>query len=130
MLKNYTSVPPTLFPNNLIPPTCDGLIIPMCTSTDEDESQIHWLTKVRSITEVSDGAYVNINISWSAYFASVQVSVLKSQAVTALVPMFRDNAHLSALVKHGMHIIKHLTNHVNPGQNPVLTVEYTISKII
>ncbi len=55
-------------------------------------------------------AKVSANISLSAYFADLQISVPKPPAIIALLPLFRDNAHSSA--KHGMDII---------GQNFILT---------
>ena len=39
------------------------------------------------------------------------------------MPLFRDNAHSLALVKHGMDVIAKATEHVNHGQVPVLTVD-------
>ena len=66
---------------------------------------------------------VNKDISWSAYFARMQESLLKPPVIVALLPLFRDNAHSAAMVKHGMDIIKQITNHVNAGQTPVLTVD-------
>ena len=49
------------------------------------------------------------------------------------MPLFRDNAHSVAMVKHGMDVIMKATEHVNPGQIPVLTLYqplYTIAKEI
>ena len=66
---------------------------------------------------------INKDISWSAYFTSMQESLLKPPAIVELLPLFRDNAHSAAMVKHGMDIIKQITNHVNAGQIPVLTVD-------
>ena len=40
-----------------------------------------------------------------------------------LLSLFREHAHSAAMVKHGMDIIKQITNHVNAGQTPVLTVD-------
>ena len=50
------------------------------------------------------------------------MALLKPPASVALLPLFRDNAHSAAMVKNGMDIIKQITNHVNAGQTPVLTV--------
>ncbi len=71
-----------------------------------------------------------MNISWSAYFASLQVSVPKPPAVIALLPLFRDGAHSPTMVKHGMNIIKQITVHVNPGQIPVLTFDQPLYAIV
>lgn len=49
------------------------------------------------------------------------------------MPLFCDNAHSLAMVKHGMEVIMKATQHVNSGQVPVLTVDqplYAIAKEI
>ena len=46
---------------------------------------------------------------------------IQDPVITALLPLFQDYAHTLAMTKHGMHLIK-ATNHVNPGQVPVMTV--------
>ena len=80
-----------------------------------------------------DDDQANMAIPWSAYFANLQPSVPKPPAITALLPMFRDNAHSPAMVKHGMGSIKQITSRVNQNQIPVLTVDqplYAIAKKI
>ena len=76
---------------------------------------------------------MNLDISWSAFFATLQSFVPKPPAIISLLPLFRDSAHSPAMVKHGMSIIRKVTLHVNPGQTPVLTVDqplYAIAKRI
>ena len=65
--------------------------------------------------------------------ANKQVEVPRPPAITGLLPLFHDSAHTLAMVKHGMNIVKQATEHVNPGQVPVLTVDqplYAIAKKI
>ena len=135
----YSTVPPTSFPCSAIsPPSSDEQAIPRFSIIDKDESQNQWLKKVHdALTEIGDGDHVSepakMNISWSAYFANLQASVPRPPAITALFPLFRDNAHSPAMVKHGMDIIKQVTKHINPVQIPVLTVDqplYAIAKKI
>ena len=101
---------------------------------DEDQMQTLWFENVRTaLANENQNDLVNMNISWSAYFASLQVSVPKPPAIIALLPMLRDVAHSPAMVKHGMNIIQQITVRVNPGQIPVLTVDqplYAIAKNI
>ena len=61
-------------------------------------------------------------ISWSAHFATLQDASRRSPAISGLMPLFRDNAHSLALVKHGMDVIAKATEHVNHQQVSVLTV--------
>ena len=72
------------------------------------------------------------NLSWSAYMANQQVEVTIT-GLTGLLPLFRESAHTLAMVKHGINVIKQATEHVNPEQVPVLTVDqplYAIAKKI
>ena len=76
-----------------------------------------------------------MNVPWSAYFPNLQDPVSKPPAITAILPLFRDVSHTpaTAMVKHGMDIIQQATEHVNPGQTPVFTVDqplYAIAKRI
>ena len=73
------------------------------------------------------------NISWSAYIAHLQFTVHHPPAISALLPLFRGNAHSVAMVMHGMEAIMKATKLVNPAQIPVLTLDqplYTIAKQI
>ena len=45
------------------------------------------------------------------------------------MPLFRDDAHSLAMVKHGMDVIAKATEHVNHGQVPVLTVDQPLCAI-
>jgi len=101
---------------------------------NEDQTQMPWFENVRTaLADASQTYLVNMNISWLAYFASLQLSVPKPPAIIAQLPLFRDGAHSAAMVKHGMNIIKQITVRCNPEQIPVLTVDqplYAIAKII
>ena len=127
---SYTDVPPIMLPDKVIPTTTDNQVIPVSTTIDEDEMQTMWLEPVKTALadEIQDYR-ASLDISWSAYFASLQVSVPKPPAMVALLPMFRDVAHSPAMVKHGMDIIKQITVRVNPSQIPVFTVDQPLFAI-
>ena len=44
-------------------------------------------------------------------------------AINTLLPLFLDNAHSIAMIKHSMSIVKAVVQHLNPGQAPVLTAD-------
>ena len=48
---------------------------------------------------------------------------MRPPAITALLPLFRDNAHSLAIIKHGMDVLKYATEYLNEGQIPVLEVD-------
>ena len=43
--------------------------------------------------------------------------------------MFRDKANTPAMIKHGIDVLSEITNHVNPGQVPVMTVDQPLFAI-
>ncbi len=72
-------------------------------------------------------------ISWSAYYASIQETVIPPAAINALLPLFLDSAHSVAMIKHSMIIVQKAVQHLNPGQVPILATDqplYALSKQI
>ena len=62
-------------------------------------------------------------MSWAGFHASRQQQEPHAVALNALMPLFYENAHTVAMVKHGMGVIKKAIHHVNPGQIPVMAVD-------
>ena len=53
--------------------------------------------------------------------------------MSALLPLFQENAHSVAMIQHVMNIVKQAVDNLNPGQIPVLALDqplYTIAKQI
>jgi hypothetical protein len=116
----YVNVPPATFPKkHPLSPKTDDLNYCTQRQIDIEDGQHDWPLKLHSI--LNDPSIEAENVSWSAPFASLQKCV-PPPAITALLPLFRDNAHSLAMVKHGMDIIFRATDHVNKGQIPVITV--------
>ncbi len=63
------------------------------------------------------------SISWAAYHALMQLPVTHPITINALLPMFYENVHTIAIIKHGMNVIQQATEHPNPGQIPVLEID-------
>ena len=128
----YTDVPPAAFPSDHpIPKKPKGHITPN-VSFGMQEKDRQWLSFLNSLHE-NDQFSNEINISWSAYMANLQIEDPRPPAITGLLPMFRESAHTLAMVKHGMDLIKQATDLVNPGQVPVMTVNqplYALAKKI
>ena len=62
------------------------------------------------------------NISWSAYHASRECSVVTAKAITSLLPLFRESAHQPAMIEYSMKLVKDLTAYLNPDQTTLLTM--------
>ncbi len=119
----YASVPPVAIPcNNPVQPVTCETAQPGSSLSDDDKSQNEWLTTMKELLQKIELDTSDM-ISWSAFFASMIETDVRPPAITALLPLFRDNAHSLAMVKHGMDLIQKATHHVNPGQIPVLTVD-------
>ena len=76
-------------------------------------------------------------VSWSAYHASLQPTngrVSESSLTnTSLLPLFYDQAHSVAMIRHSMNVVKKAVDILNPGQVPIITVDqplFTIAKQI
>ena len=72
-------------------------------------------------------------ISRAASHASILEAVSPPAAITGLLPLFPDSAHLVAMIKHAMSIVQATVQHLNPGQVPILTADqplYALAKQI
>ena len=39
-----------------------------------------------------------------------------------MFPLFRETAHSTMMIYHGMNVIIAVSNHLNPGRTPIMTV--------
>ena len=131
--ERYTVVNPAAYHNeNPLPSRAGSPLVPGDTLLSSDTTQTTWLDKMNDLLKEEGTHGTDVNISWSAHFAGLQ-DATHPPAITGLLPLFHDNAHSLAMVKHGMNVIKEVTEHVNPGQVPVITMDqplYAIGKKI
>ena len=66
------------------------------------------------------------SIAWAAYHAKLQPEMVDPPVITALLPLFYEKTDSPAMIKHGMHVIKGITEFLNPGQIPVLACDCPI----
>jgi hypothetical protein len=73
-------------------------------------------------------------ISWAAYHASlIQSRNEHLPVISGLLPLFQEKAATISMVKHGMNVVRQVTEHLNPGQIPVVTLDqplYAIAKYV
>ena len=62
-------------------------------------------------------------ISWAAFYASLQPEPVHPIDIVALLPLFMEEAHSVAMIRHGMNIVNNVTQHLNPGQTPVIAMD-------
>ena len=127
----YTVVPPAaLKSKDFSAPTVQGPMRPstLLVATAAVEDEYVWLNRVKTALEKST---VDGWISWSAYHADMQQSVIPPPAISALLPLFLDNAHTVAMIRHSMDVVKAAVQYLNPGQIPVLAMDqplYALAK--
>lgn len=130
----YTEVPPVMLRNNY--PNVPKREGPMAGDRQllnvslQDERQ--WLDcTMQNLKEewAPDKGFV----SWAAYHANLHPTVDRPKSLSALLPLFHDNAHSAAMIRHSMNLVKQVVQELNPGQVPVLTCDqplYAITKQI
>ena len=126
--ETYTVVNPAAYYNEKPPPSrAVGFLVPDDTLLSSDTAQTTWLDKLNELLKEDETGGTD-NISWPAHFASLQ-NATHPPAITVLLPLFHDNAHSLAMVKHGMNVIQQATEHVNPAQVPVITMDQPLYAI-
>ena len=96
------------------------------------EEEDRWLRNVHEIlldTEIEEPK----NIFWAAHHAHRYQKKDIIVSLSALLPLFHENAHSIAMIRHSMDIIRNAVDHINNGQVPVITFDqplYTIAKQI
>ena len=91
-----------------------------------------WLDYVR---ESLDSEADDLNLTWAAYHSSKLETLNRETPVniSALLPLFEDQAKSVAMTKHSMTIVRKTTNYLNPGQTPVIACDqplYALGKQI
>ena len=81
-----------------------------------------WLSKVEDSlgkAKLEEGDFLH----WSAYHAQNQSEEILPCATIGLMPLFRENAHSVAMVKHAIVVAKDAIHHLNPEQTAVITMD-------
>lgn len=86
-------------------------------SADNDPlpQEIPWLERA---TGNSDAC-----IPWSAFHAAENNDSIDHVTTTALMPIFTDQAHTTAMMLHSMNVVKDAITYLNPEQVPVMVVD-------
>ncbi len=116
----------------VIPSEITESAVPQNVTNLQSEVEEHWITHAQSIIERNHLNHDDV-VSWAAYCASNLPQYDRPPCITSMLPIFRDKASTSPMIYHAMSIIKAATEHLNPGQTPVITLDqplYAIAKAI
>ena len=139
--ENYTSVPPlkkslvTSVPQstnkaNVSKLWKDGEII-----RNEQLKEMKWIEHVKNHIKEESPTQAGVKFMWSAYHASQEDPNNQNAlpVIESMLPIFHETSTDPQMVKHGMGLIQKITQHLNPGQIPILTVDqplYAVGKKI
>ena len=121
--------------------TCkiNNLSVPETSLTDVQghleqakDDEVKWTERALRLL-IKDKLEKDDFISWAAFHASTEPEPTNPPALNALLPLFPEKAATITMVKHGMDILKQITNYLNPGQFPVTAFDqplYALAKYV
>ena len=131
---SYACVPAVAMKASMVQvPACSITQLHNSSDLQEAETQENgWIKNALQLLD-KENLYCQDTVAWAAYHASLQSPVHHPTALCALLPLFYEKAATPAMIKHGMNVQKIATEHLNPGQIPVTTVDqplFAIAKFI
>ena len=94
---------------------------PIMSELGKEEDK-DWLQNVKELLWREEHNHRG-TVSWAAYRALQTTPTLHQPAIIAPLPMFVENAHSLAMIKHSMDVIRAVVHHVNPAQIPVIAFD-------
>ena len=120
--ETYTNIRPAYITQNPNPPPVASPSLPAPESISSHlKEEYYWLEEV-FLTEVADA----VNITWSAHHATQKRSHPFEVSISAMMPLWRDQAHSVATIKHAMAKIHDTAAFLNPGQTPVIVADHPL----
>ena len=133
---SYSQVAPAVLPNKTppIPETTGQLQEGESTVNRAMEREMIWLEDVSDTITNQPSLEEKKNVSWAAHHSTTDRQQNTSlSALSALLPLFPDQAKSVAMIRHAMDVIKASVNYLNPGQVPVIAMDqplYAVAKQI
>jgi hypothetical protein len=94
----------------------------------EYEEELKWLMYINRQSESSE--LVQMDTSWSSFHATRTRRLEFEITRGSLLPLFHDEAHSTAMIKHSFKLITAATMFLNPNQLPVVTMEQPLYAIL
>ena len=90
------------------------------------KEEYQWLDNASEVIENKRTGDDSLDTSWVAFHASRQTPGIRATCSTILLPLFQERAHTVAMIKHSLDVTSKAVEHLNPGQNPVVTFDQPI----
>ena len=83
-------------------------------------TEYKWLDNVRERLnqEISKDT---LDMSWAAFHASQSANRSLQLGESSLLPLFQEQAHSEAMIRHAIDVVSQAVRFLNPEQVPVLT---------
>ena len=124
----YTNIRPAYITINPNPPPVASQSLPAPESIwSHLNEEYSWLEEVFLTEDVADA----VSITWSAHHATQKRSHPFEVSISAVMPLWRDQAHSVATIKHAMAKVRDTVAFLNPGQTPVIAADqplYALAK--
>ena len=130
--QSFTTIPPLILPLSTPEvPRQDGELMGSGLFLPNGfQGEREWLENV--FEKLNQGELQNNEyISWAAYHASMQNELPQKVCLSAMLPLFKEQAHSPAMIRHSMIVVRDAVQFLNPGQIPVVTFDqplYAIAK--
>jgi len=121
----YSEVPTAALPRTeLFAPVSEGLAkaestVMAAPKGKEDD----WLSAMSELVLKKNKLDPKDFVSWTAYHAERQSGELSLVSQITLMPLFMEPAHTPAMIMHAMRLVMKATEHLHPGQVPVITMD-------
>ena len=104
---------------------------PTPTSHDVLHNERQWLHDALPLLEGDQEYDDNTCLTWSAYHSGQQRCGTETiPGLGALLPLFHEKAATFSMVKHGIDVLKRITEYLNPGQVPVLACDQPLFALV
>ena len=87
------------------------------------KDEVNWLKNSSNVICNQQTLKEEELVSWGAFHSHHLSSSPSASAISALLPLFPDQAKSIAMIRHAMDIIKLSLNQLNPGQVPVIALD-------
>ena len=118
----YANIRPAYLKTKPTPPNTPTTILKLPDHEYLEESlqcEYEWL----NVVHLTDTDLDFENISWSSFHSSKNRGPSVKVSLTSLLPLFHEQAHSVAMIKHSMDKVKEVVNFLNPRQTPIITAD-------